>query len=1011
MKASKWRRRLLCLAVALGMLVGMLPSGALAAGEAAVIDVSGGRVTIEPDGYTVGSGAKVSHSGAYVLTGNGNAEVYFNNGGQAAHTYEVTLRNMKITAGSSHSALSLQNGVTLNLTVEGDNLSKGDNHPGMQIESGSGQVNITLTQDSRLVLDSASARPASVAANVAVHVTNTTGVSGLGGLSNRNEKLTLGTGALHDHEADSWTQVDAKEHSGTCTICGQTVNRQHENQNVSNGEQGHTPTCSVCGARFEQQAHRLDYYDISASEHVAYCEDCDYESAPQAHRMGAWKRYSATEHVRKCEDCGYNAYEAHTWDEGRAVEATPDQVAGTLYTCTACGATRMEENPDGAMEVKLGESYGDSWEGAALLIYRDGTLWRTLSITDYDVYEQRAYLPYEAGRCYVFEWQKGNYDDECSVAITLPGESSPSFEKTDFDAVKPDERVFALNLADYTQVEQAIGEVPEDLEFYTRESVDALLAQIDAVNLYLGASRQAEVDGYADNIRAAIAALEKQAGSSGYLNLKKGDLYISSTGYRWGQDGEETAFTGNYTLTGTSQENHVTVESGSPAITLTGLNLNADDGQPAFAIAPGAAVEMTVKGKNQLISDHDEVAGLNVPEGAALHILQESSGSLYVYGGDDAAGIGGSYDENAGAITIDGGNIKAVSEGDGGGIGGGYGGNAGTIVINGGEIWAECLDDDGAGIGSGDDASGVGSVTINGGKVTALSLDDNGAGLGGGEDDGEGGIVNVTINGGWVTAGSDDGAAIGAGVDGYCGTLTINGGVIEISSRHKDAVTLGSPDNATEGENNRVIINGGSFIANGRNLSTSIQPAPKDAQGRKVFPSQLTVPEELANEMVLLTLPDGSQRVEQAIDGVLVTFLPEEVSAQDVLVGTTGADYSAVDAAIAKVPEDLSGYTPESVAALQAALDAVVRGLDYTHQDEVDGFAAAIEAAIAGLEKAPVGQEEGGQALPTPQPLEQETTNTPATGDSGMAVFVMAALCALAVCGGVLAVKKRKGRG
>lgn len=65
------------------------------------------------------------------------------------------------------------------------------------------------------------------------------------------------------------------------------------------------------------------------------------------------------------------------------------------------------------------------------------------------------------------------------------------------------------------------------------------------------------------------------------------------------------------------------------------------------------------------------------------------------------------------------------------------------------------------------------------------------------------------------------------------------------------------------------------------------------------------------------------------------------------------ADYTAVDAALAKVPADLSAYTEESAAALRAAVDAVVWNLSSTEQAQVDGFAAAIEAALAGLTEKP----------------------------------------------------------
>lgn len=63
------------------------------------------------------------------------------------------------------------------------------------------------------------------------------------------------------------------------------------------------------------------------------------------------------------------------------------------------------------------------------------------------------------------------------------------------------------------------------------------------------------------------------------------------------------------------------------------------------------------------------------------------------------------------------------------------------------------------------------------------------------------------------------------------------------------------------------------------------------------------------------------------------------------------ADYSAVDAAIAAIPEDLSIYTDETAAAVNTAKDAVVRGKTITAQTEVDAMAKAITDAVNGLVK------------------------------------------------------------
>ena len=66
------------------------------------------------------------------------------------------------------------------------------------------------------------------------------------------------------------------------------------------------------------------------------------------------------------------------------------------------------------------------------------------------------------------------------------------------------------------------------------------------------------------------------------------------------------------------------------------------------------------------------------------------------------------------------------------------------------------------------------------------------------------------------------------------------------------------------------------------------------------------------------------------------------------------ADYTAVDAALAKIPADLSIYTDESVKAVIEARDAVVRGLKAGEQAKVDAMAKAIEDAVAGLVRKPV---------------------------------------------------------
>lgn len=94
------------------------------------------------------------------------------------------------------------------------------------------------------------------------------------------------------------------------------------------------------------------------------------------------------------------------------------------------------------------------------------------------------------------------------------------------------------------------------------------------------------------------------------------------------------------------------------------------------------------------------------------------------------------------------------------------------------------------------------------------------------------------------------------------------------------------------------------------------------------------------------------------------------------------ADYTKVEEARKKVPNDLSLYTKKSVDELQKALDSVVEGLDITQQEKVDRMAEAIENAIKGLEKK--------SAEPGKTTAKKDTAKPPKTGDESSVGFWLA---------------------
>ena len=93
------------------------------------------------------------------------------------------------------------------------------------------------------------------------------------------------------------------------------------------------------------------------------------------------------------------------------------------------------------------------------------------------------------------------------------------------------------------------------------------------------------------------------------------------------------------------------------------------------------------------------------------------------------------------------------------------------------------------------------------------------------------------------------------------------------------------------------------------------------------------------------------------------------------------ADYTAVDKALEKIPEDLSMYTEESVKALNDAKAAIVRDKNVTEQSAIDAYAAAIEKAIAGLTKKQAETETENKVSEEKPAAVSKTSDSPKTGD------------------------------
>ena len=94
------------------------------------------------------------------------------------------------------------------------------------------------------------------------------------------------------------------------------------------------------------------------------------------------------------------------------------------------------------------------------------------------------------------------------------------------------------------------------------------------------------------------------------------------------------------------------------------------------------------------LTAHDDI---NVAQGNSFTVYAQSAGAdmgvlTAKNKGMDEAGIGGGSWENAGTITINGGNVTATGGSFAAGIGGGNKASGGTITINGGKVTAKLAD-------------------------------------------------------------------------------------------------------------------------------------------------------------------------------------------------------------------------------------------------------------------------------------------------------------------------------
>ncbi len=255
------------------------------------------------------------------------------------------------------------------------------------------------------------------------------------------------------------------------------------------------------------------------------------------------------------------------------------------------------------------------------------------------------------------------------------------------------------------------------------------------------------------------ATLTVNAAAATEHDISKGDVIITDSG--------------EHIITGTTKTYRITIEGGTPTVTVKDVNITLNQGCPLTVHSTDFT--LIIEGENTFQSGN--CAGIDVAGGRQITIKENEDvkGTLNAVGGDRSSGIGGGDYGSGGTIIIEGGTVTATGGEYGAGIGGGRYSAGGEVIVKGGTVTANG-GEYGAGIGGGGFGGAGGTFTIYGGTVTATG-GSYGAGIGGGVN-GAGG--DFTINGGDVTVKAGSGGEdIGhGGGSSKSGTAAYNGGTV-----------------------------------------------------------------------------------------------------------------------------------------------------------------------------------------------------------------------------------------
>ncbi len=115
----------------------------------------------------------------------------------------------------------------------------------------------------------------------------------------------------------------------------------------------------------------------------------------------------------------------------------------TTSVAHADGETVTEGETASGLIVKMTDNFGDGWNGATIDVYQDGEVVDNATISE-GKSATWTFASYDEMATYVFVWNKGSFDVECSFIIEVNGTEKFRADSTDCSAYTDGQNIFVL---------------------------------------------------------------------------------------------------------------------------------------------------------------------------------------------------------------------------------------------------------------------------------------------------------------------------------------------------------------------------------------------------------------------------------------------------------------------------------------------------------------------------------------------------------------------------------------